>query len=359
MSNGKGGITKRASTKQNKIFSTLRREIVEGVFPPGDRLPLRDKIEQRFGVSWYTIYRVFERLRQDGFVEFRGRSGTFVCEHPPHLSRYAHVFPRYPESDSLFKKTLMQVAERYEREHDLALPVFFGGRLQVEFDTEYERLVDDIYSDRLAGLMVYDIAEFWAHTPVLEADIPRVFIVSPSDNEGYHRVCFSFQRFTERALEHLEKLGCKRAGVISAMPHKPVVEHLNRRLAESPMETRPYWLQYIAKGFKEEARHLAHLLLRDLTQSTERPIGLVVNDDNIVHHVTQGIRDAGLSPEEVHVVAHCNYPCPPPTEFPVTFLGFDVETLVERSIRNIDMQRRGELEDSSTQLIEPEFDEER
>ncbi|GGW53932.1 GntR family transcriptional regulator [Streptomyces xantholiticus] len=60
------------------LADTLRKEINDGTRRPGDRLPTQNELVSRFGVSRATVNRAFEVLRNQGLIESRQGSGTFV-----------------------------------------------------------------------------------------------------------------------------------------------------------------------------------------------------------------------------------------------------------------------------------------
>ena len=66
----------------------------------------------------------------------------------------------------------------------------------------------------------------------------------------------------------------------------------------------------------------------------QRPDGLIITDDHLVEHATAGLRAIGLlSPEELEIVAHCNYPAMPKAGRPVRWLGFDARACVAAGIQ--------------------------
>src|SRR5688500_16673796 len=91
--------SRRAGTKQAAILDRLRREIIGGQFPAGSRMPTREELQVRFGVSWFTVQQAFDQLSEDGFVRARGRLGTQVSDRPPHLCHYGLVFPCASSAD--------------------------------------------------------------------------------------------------------------------------------------------------------------------------------------------------------------------------------------------------------------------
>ena len=65
-----------------QIARTLRKEIVEGVYPVGSHLPTEHQLCERFAVSRYTVREALRRLREDNLVASRPRAGTRVVPRP-------------------------------------------------------------------------------------------------------------------------------------------------------------------------------------------------------------------------------------------------------------------------------------
>ena len=65
-----------------QVARTLRKEIVDGVYPVGAQLPTEHELCARFAVSRYTIREALRRLRDDNLVESRPRTGTLVVPRP-------------------------------------------------------------------------------------------------------------------------------------------------------------------------------------------------------------------------------------------------------------------------------------
>jgi GntR family transcriptional regulator len=61
-----------------QVARTLRKEIVEGVYPVGSQLPTEHELCERFAVSRYTVREALRRLRDDNLVSSRPRAGTMV-----------------------------------------------------------------------------------------------------------------------------------------------------------------------------------------------------------------------------------------------------------------------------------------
>jgi DNA-binding GntR family transcriptional regulator len=71
-----------------QVARTLRKEIVDGVYPVGSQLPTEQQLCERFEVSRYTVREALRRLRDDNLVASRPRAGTLVVPRPE-ASSYA------------------------------------------------------------------------------------------------------------------------------------------------------------------------------------------------------------------------------------------------------------------------------
>src|SRR5579875_3155400 len=66
------------TTLHRAIYADLVREITEGVYRPGDRLPSEAQLCERFGASRITVAKAIQSLQRDGLVNRRPGSGTYV-----------------------------------------------------------------------------------------------------------------------------------------------------------------------------------------------------------------------------------------------------------------------------------------
>nr|AAS45814.1 TraSLR [Streptomyces lavendulae] len=71
--------------RYEEIAQDLRVLITSGEYPPGAALPLMRDLAEQYGVSDITMRRAYGLLTGEGLIESRGRSGTFVREHPDRL----------------------------------------------------------------------------------------------------------------------------------------------------------------------------------------------------------------------------------------------------------------------------------
>ncbi len=62
-----------------QLYEHLRRDIIEGVYSYGTRLPSKRLLAEETGVSVITAQHAYELLAEEGYIEARQRSGYFVA----------------------------------------------------------------------------------------------------------------------------------------------------------------------------------------------------------------------------------------------------------------------------------------
>jgi GntR family transcriptional regulator/MocR family aminotransferase len=83
------------SALQRQIYSEIRRAVLDGVVPPGARLPSSRALADDLDVSRTTTLLAFEQLTAEGYLVGRHGSGTFVAhELPDDLPRTSGPRPR-------------------------------------------------------------------------------------------------------------------------------------------------------------------------------------------------------------------------------------------------------------------------
>ncbi|MGW0600631.1 GntR family transcriptional regulator [Streptomyces sp. NPDC002776] len=66
-----------------EIAARIRDEIANGTFGPGDRLPGARAYAKKLGVALMTVQNAYTQLQEEGLVEGRTGSGTYVRDPAP------------------------------------------------------------------------------------------------------------------------------------------------------------------------------------------------------------------------------------------------------------------------------------
>ena len=106
--------------KHVQVFSALRREIQAGRWKAGDRLPSEAELVRRFGHSRITVGRALRDLQDEGLIERKAGSGTFVRGAPtsPGLS-FGLLIPDLGETDVFEPMCQGMMSSPLARQHAL------------------------------------------------------------------------------------------------------------------------------------------------------------------------------------------------------------------------------------------------
>lgn len=339
---------------RSSIVDALRGEILRGQFARGARLPNRRDLVRRFGASSVTIQRAVDRLIADGFIYTDGPNGTFVAPNPPHISRYGLLLtshPSHPKSWRRFSAVLSNAARDLYPEEERTIAVYYDidGKTQTE---DYRRLIRDLRSHRLAGLIIVGEPDRLFGTPVFEPDSPpRVVMMEEAVGPDMPVVGHDRYAFVDKALDFLSRQGRKNIAFIGGeriSPHN-LQQYFASSLARHAMHHEPYWWQQVFVGTPELARNLVHLLTH--AGQSQRPDGLIIYDDNLVEHVIAGVMEAGVHvPRDLDLVTHCNFPWASPTVVSLKRIGYDAAQTLKLCVDLIDRQRRGETVELMSQM---------
>jgi len=69
-----------AGPPYRQLDDAVRRQIERGTLLPGDRIPPVRTLADELALAPNTVARAYRALEEDGWVEGRGRAGTFVAD---------------------------------------------------------------------------------------------------------------------------------------------------------------------------------------------------------------------------------------------------------------------------------------
>ncbi|MBS3763703.1 MAG: GntR family transcriptional regulator [Planctomycetes bacterium] len=336
----------RPPRERTKLVKRIRGRILDGQYGPGDRLPTRREIKRTSGKSLVTVQRALSDLKKQGFLSARPGDGTYVVERPPHLYRYGFLLPASPDGPgNHFFKALRAEALHFEKQSKREM-VFYEGVSGPVLSDAYEKLLSDVRSHRLAGLISLSYPAYLEGTPILkEPDLPRVAIGQGEPRSNASVVRIDQNEFLKRSLEYLQEKGREKIAVVLVLAFSRSMEpdawraQLEPLLQERGMTTKTSWIQAVDCYSEHWAANTSRLLGEMVDRSG--PDGLVIADDNVVEPVTRGLVEAEVKiPEELEIVAHCNFPWPTPSAAPVKRIGFDLHRVLECCFELIDRQRQ-------------------
>jgi DNA-binding transcriptional regulator YhcF (GntR family) len=72
-----------ATAPYEQIVEQIRTRIQRGILSPGTRLPTVRALAERVALVPNTVAKAYRELEAAGWLEARGRAGTFVASRPP------------------------------------------------------------------------------------------------------------------------------------------------------------------------------------------------------------------------------------------------------------------------------------
>ncbi|HMD83855.1 MAG TPA: GntR family transcriptional regulator [Terriglobia bacterium] len=211
--------TKRDS-KHQEIFAELQRAIGSGQYKEGDRLPSEVELVGRFGASRPTIARALQRLVQEGIVERRPGSGTYVRgRNPDEHYIFGLLIPELGQTE-IFEPICQGLSGASQGKNHQLLWGNTTGALPKE--KQAEELCRQYVKRRVSGVFFAPLELFAGKdevnrriaTALDEASIPIVLLDRDlcqfPERSKYHLVGIDNYRAGYRITEHLLKLGCRR-----------------------------------------------------------------------------------------------------------------------------------------------------
>ena len=338
--------------KVEVVRNQLRSHIVNGIYCPGNRLPTFVEMEGEFAVGRAVLQQALASLKRDGFVRSVSRQGMYVVPNPPHLHQYGIVIAASPGEPgwNRLMTALSNEAHQIEKNDPHAHFRFYHGvEDKKAYSAAIAQLRDDILSYRLAGLFLtpktFQILE---HPSLAPLRVPRVHLWAADDVGVRPRVGADSIQLISRSLHYLYGQGRRRIAIVhmadtsSAIPHQALYN-------EAGLELHVPWIQRIGRSHPEYAQDVITLLM-DYPLAT-RPDGLIIADDNLVEPVSRGLISQGIRVgQDLEIVAHCNWPWPPPSILPMTRIGFDMGEIMRSAMNAIALQRDGKVPPESHQV---------
>ena len=123
------------------IAGLIRREIAKGTLQLNDRLPAERQMAANYGVARGTIREALNRLEEEGFVEIRAGSGTYVVYKPVEQA-----------SDAIVNANPLELIDaRFALEpHMCRLAVLHGRKTNFKVLEELCEKMDEVVRDPLA-----------------------------------------------------------------------------------------------------------------------------------------------------------------------------------------------------------------
>ena len=334
----------RPPVRREALLDLLRSAVVAGRAAPNTRLPSRAALMARHRVSSITVQRAFDQLAEDGMVVARGKRGTWVVAHPPHLYRYGLAFATDPGDAAHWRgldRALSQIADERKANEPWSFKRFFhatDSALAPNTSGVYEAIA----ASRLAGListvgnstLIAGVRRQWPKFPVVA--------ISAAQTASVATVVLDLRSFFVEALDYLKARQRRRVAILTGVqyPVDVLTAVLAKDVRERGITVQPYWVQQIALTDPVTARGMMHLMMHGNPRT--RPNGLIIADDNLTEYALAGLELAGVRvAADVEIVSEANFPLPPAADLPIHRIGFSAHEILRSCRALLDGQRGG------------------
>lgn len=211
-----------AEPKYQKVFDTLRDEILSGRYQPGEKLPSEVSLKERFGTARVTVVRAIRELRDSGLIERREGSGTYVRGAKTAGLTFGLLIPNLGQTE-IFERICRGMADAGGQHALLWGQSSAGSSLGDEalrlLGQYVERRVDGVFfapleftdDDEAINRQVVESLKK-ARIPVVLLD--RCYLPYP-ERSGYDLVGIDNARAGYLATEHVLKLGSRRIAFVA------------------------------------------------------------------------------------------------------------------------------------------------
>ncbi len=335
--------------KFERVSGSICADIASGRIPPGGKLPTFDELERIHKVSYITVNACIKRLKDTGLVISRERFGVFAAERPPILRRFAVIFPKMDLAKNRFLQTLLNVLKEEGVKRDLEFEVFPDFEPHVD-NSDYQKLLSELSEMRIGGVALVSMPNPPADLELMS--FPGIPVINAS-------ACMKVDEkaYVDKSCDYLLSRKKRRIAVLFKGRPRIMSKYIDKRNS-SEMQSPDHWFIPIGSDAMDGAAVITRLLL-DFPKD-KRPNGLIIADDNLVDHALSGVFLSGVKvPEELEIVAHCNWPNPVTSIIPVRKLGYDVRVAVSIMIDKL-LKSRGKsgLQDTEPIPVLPFFEEE-
>ena len=341
--------------KYREILGRLRSEISAGKFDHNGRLPSESELVERFGVSRPTVARALRELQNEGMIDRRAGSGTFLREKAPRDAAQLGLLVPALGNTEIFDPICAEIARlAHETNHVL----LWGGSSGPSLETgirQAEEVCQRYIQQKVAGVFFAPveltpershinrrIAEAFRNANVavllLDRDLEAFPRRSEFDLVGIDNFSAGF-----RLAAHLIQLGCARICFAAKPDSAPTVD---LRIAG--------WREAMIRGGHENlcpgAVHIGDpnddAFIRKLIGS--RPEAVICANDMTAAQVMQKLTQGGKRvPEDIRLVGFDDLEYAKLLSVPLTTMhqpcaaigAAAVEALLER-IRNPKLARR-------------------
>lgn len=346
--------------KHQQIYDALCRDILKGVYKPGENLPTEKELSEHFKASRPTIARAMRELQHEGLIVRRQGHGTFVKQSPVirknSLGLLVHwqIWPdnhQVGHSGTIFGimiPEILRVASQFnyslllnDISDDIVDPVERAKKI-------CKRLIDA----RVAGVFFTPL-ELTKDSDSINEEIAAMFesvgiaivLLDRDITDSYHRSKYDIVGINneQSALvltHHLIESGCRKIDFISSSIHTTAITERIRgyhvALEDNNIEfdkTRIHQI-YSKDLFGANTEHVGEKMIR-LVKENQTEAFVCVNDSTAADLINFFLKNGIRVPEDIRVVGFDDLPTNQYLPVPLTTIRQPVKSMALESVRTM------------------------
>jgi len=342
-------------SRARQTYEMLRARIA--ALPIDAQLPAVAAIRTELGVSQDTVAKALAQLESQGLIERNHRKGIFVANRLA-TGEIAIVMsenylgpnasPTYARQCSLLRQELHEVNPKWSVNLHLGVSTVPGHEMPATLD-----LLDPAVLPRLRGVLTFHpLLE--VGDKLREAGVPVVCFGAGLD--ACPGVAMAMERMLRDGIRHLADVGCRNVALLHAkyVGKKPFGRDRTpvaaAAAAECGLAFRDEWFGYEEGGWGERCGYELFIRIWD---KTDRPDGVMVDDDVLCRGVLQAIQELRLEmPRDLRLVTHASRGIDLPYPRPVTRMEFDLHDIADKAVRMLEKLIKGKTLKNSIELVQ-------
>ena len=355
-----GTVKSDRGIKHQNIYSELCRNILGGVYKPGQKLPTEKELSEHFHASRPTISRAMRELKRKGLIVRQQGRGTFVRQDSITAQKSLGILVHWqiwPDSQQakhtttifgLMVPEMLRIASQFDYSlilnnipEDIVDPVKRARQI-------CKRLADS----RLAGVFFTPL-ELTDESNSINEEIAAmldnegiaVVLLDRDISDSYHRSKYDIVGINneQSALvltHHLIDLGCTKIDFISGPRHTTsIVERIRgfrAALEENDIPFAKERVHLLESKFldKAENEQVARELIRQVKDKQTEAF-VCVNDDTAADIINFFLKNGIRVPEDVRIVGFDDIPTSQYLPISLTTIRQSVKALAAESVRTM------------------------
>ncbi|MCF7854040.1 MAG: GntR family transcriptional regulator [Candidatus Pacebacteria bacterium] len=299
-------VTLANQTKTYELREHLRQEILRGKWQVGDRLPTEADIRTQYGVSNTTVREAVLGLVNDGLLERRRGSGTYVCKTHTPMITVVGTLDMFAAPVCTYYRNLLDAIQREVADNGYTNALCIGSGDDEEDFAQATQVFYRNFRKQSTGVLsvmsLRDLGEYLS-----ELQIPHVSIVHHKEDFG-SSVVLDYRELIRQGIGVFFDAGIENIAVFiaegkEALQNRRAKGRILRWFRECGLFIPEDWIIAVPQDCVQKARDE----LKDIWQSDHRPEGLFVLDDTVCDIVLATITELEITvPDDLAVISASN-----------------------------------------------------